>query len=157
MTSMAVFWLLLGGILLGLNKVIEKYNLVYAAAAALTIGVFVITGIMGSNAPEYTAEAQLVAQVIFFFIATTLWWYIFREKIVKQTDKEKEFAKEITGKTVEVSEGGINSISGGNVKWNGRTLAAKLSDNVEADTIDAGTKMQVQEVIGNILIITDKK
>lgn len=157
MTSMAIFWLLLGGILLGLNKVIEKYNLVYAAAAALTIGVFVITGIMGSNAPEYSAEAQLVAQVIFFFMATTLWWYIFREKVVKQTDKEKDFAKEIIGKTVEVADGGINSISGGNVKWNGKILPAKLGDDVEFDTIDAGAKMQVHGVIGNTLILTNQK
>ncbi len=153
MTTPAIVWLLIGGALLALNKVIEKYNLAYAAAAAITIGIFIIMGIMGGDG----SEPFIIAQIIFFFIATTVWWYIFREKTIKQTDKEKEFAKAIIGKTVEVGEGGINSISGGNVKWNGRVLPAKLADNVDADTIDAGTKMQVQEIIGNTLIITDKK
>ena len=153
MTTPAIVWLVIGGLLLALNKVIEKYNLVYAATAALTIGIFIVIGIMGGDG----SEPYIIAQIIFFFMATVLWWYLFREPVDKQTDEEKKFYKEIVGKIVEVNEGGINSISGGEVKYQGKTLTAKLADNVDAETIETGTKMVVQEVIGKTLIVTTKK
>lgn len=153
MTTPAIIWLVFGGLLLAVNKVLEKYNLVYAASAALTIGLFIIMGIMGGDG----SEPYIIAQIIFFFMATWLWWYLFREKSDDLSEKEKEFYKEIVGKTVEVAEGGINSISGGEVKCEGKTLAAKLAENVDSETIEAGTKMTVQAVVGKVLVITTKK
>ncbi len=152
MTTPAIVWLVIGGLLLALNKMIKKYNLVYAASAALTIGLFVIMGIMGGDG----SEPYIIAQIIFFFMATVMWWYLFREKTDKISDKDKEILKEIVGKTVEIGEGGINSISGGEVKYQGRVLNAKLADNVDSETVEAGTKMLVQEVAGKTIIVTTK-
>ena len=132
MTTPAIIWLVFGGLLLAVNKVVEKYNLVYAASAAFTIGLFVIMGIMGGDG----SEPYIIAQIIFFFMATLLWWYLFREKNDNLTDKEKDFYKEIVGKIVEVGENGINSISGGEVKFQGKVLTAKLADNVDDETIE---------------------
>ncbi len=156
MTTTAIVWLLIGAAFLGLNKVIKQYNFIYAAAAAFTIAVFIFLGIMGGDAPEYY-EYHLIAQVIFFFIATTLWWYLFHEKKEKQTDADKEFYQQLVGKTVEVCEGGINSISGGEIISQGRKISAKLAADSNTTSFDAGDKVQVKLVNGSIAIVTNTK
>jgi len=155
MLSPAIVWFIIGIAFLGLSKVVTKVNFTYTAYAALFVGVCVAVGIMGRS--EYPA-ANLVAQIIVFFIAIPTIWYLLRERPEeKMNEEKKEYYKSIIGRVAEVAEGGLNSVSGGEVILDGSFRDAKLHSTAGVDSVDAGTKMLIKEVQGDTLIVTVKK
>ncbi len=154
-------WLAIGGVLFVVDKMQRKYNLTYAAYAAFTVAVFILLGVM--RPPSADVEGVyiyfVVGQVIFFFVAIVSWRIALRgaKPKSKLSSEERDFCLASIGKTVEVAEGGLNSVTGGDVKVNGRILHARLSSDVEAESIDAGTKMMVTDVVDDDLVVKIKE
>ncbi len=160
LTNPLVIWLVVGVIFFVADKFITRFNLLYAAYAAFTIAAFLMIGIMRMPDPDIMPYYHyfVVAQIICFIITIFAWKFIFRDTTQKSnlSTEEKEFYKSIVDKTVEVGVNGINSVSGGEVIFAGKTLKAKLAKDVDSDSVEAGTKMLVREVDGDTLIVVAK-
>lgn len=160
LTNPLVIWLVVGVIFLVADKFINRFNLLYAAYAAFTIAAFLMIGIMRMPDPDIMPYYHyfVVAQIICFIITIFAWKFIFRDTTQKSnlSTEEKEFYKSIVDKTVEVGVNGINSVSGGEVIFAGKTLKAKLAKDIDSDSVEAGAKMLVREVDGDTLIVVAK-
>lgn len=160
LTNPIFIWLLVGAIFLVADKFVTRFNLMYAAYAAFTIAAFLVIGIMRMPDPELLPYYHyfVIAQILCFIITIFAWKFIFRDTTQKSnlSSEEKEFYKSIVDKTVEVGVNGINSVSGGEVMFAGKTLKARIAKDVDSDSVEAGTKMLVREVDGDTLIVVTK-
>lgn len=155
-----VLWSLVGVIFFILDRVQTKYNLTNATYASFTVAVLLLMGVMRTPDPSIK-EFYLwfvVGHIIVFFFAIGAFAFILRDTTPKTTiKKDKEFFESIVGKTAEAGKDGINSVSGGEIILGGEIFKAKLPRDSEEDNVDAGTKMLIKEIVGDIFIVTVKK
>ncbi|MEZ5690064.1 MAG: hypothetical protein R3D71_00170 [Rickettsiales bacterium] len=146
-------WLVLGILFLIGDKLSGKYGFIYASYSAFFIAACVLLGIMSPG----NALPNIISQVLMFFITAVVFWYLFREDPSKVNKEDKEVYKEVIGQVVEVADDGLNSISGGEVKWKDKLYPARLGGDVDGGTLDAGTKVLVQEVVSDTFIVILRK
>lgn len=159
LTNPIVLWLAVGVIFLSVNKMVSRYNLTYAAYSAFTVAVFLMIGIMRLPDPDIAPYYIffVIGQIMCFALGIGAFAFIFRDTEPKsKLGRSKEFYDNIIGKTVEIGENGMNSVSGGKVTLAGETYQAKLAEDIEMKSAVAGTKMMVKEVIGDTLILIPK-
>ncbi len=158
LTNPIFLWLLVGIIFIAANNFVKRYNLMYAAYAAFTICFFLVVGVMRMPDPVILPyyEYFVYAQILCFLLAILGWRYVFRHANPgSKLGRTKEFYDEIMGKTAIVGKGGINAISGGEVTINGEEFDAKLASSEEG-SVEAGSKVIIQDVVDDVLIVTPK-
>jgi membrane-bound ClpP family serine protease len=161
LSNPVIIWLILGIILFAVDRVQNKYNLAYAIYSAFLVCALLAIGIMRTpkvGDVDYELKtAYLIGQLVVFIISLFLFRYVMREDKPKSKHGEKaaEYYSNIIGRTVEVAAGGVNAVSGGKVLFGKETFDAKLPAGGEVTSVPAGKKMQVLEVMGDTLIITE--
>ncbi|MEQ1789294.1 MAG: NfeD family protein [Rickettsiales bacterium] len=164
-------WLVIGVILFISDNFISRYDLKKAYYAAFVVAGLLLMGVMREpneliasiSEPSNTDISAvylyfIIGQIVIYLGAFAAVSFVLRDATPKSTlGKSKEFYDSIIGKTVEVAENGINSISGGKIILDGEIFQAKLPRNYEEDSIEAGTKMLVKEIIGDTFVVTVKE
>lgn len=157
MINPLIIWFVLGVAFFAADKLTTRYNLLYASYAAFTIAAFLLTGIM--RVPEGEAQEYysyfIAAEAFCFIVAIFAWRYVFREldENADMSPEEKAFYQSLKDKTVEVTMGGLNSVSGGEVVFAGKNLKARLAPNSSSESVEAGSKVLVKELDGRTLVV----
>ncbi len=154
-----IAWLAVGGLFIAANNFVKRYNLMYAAYSAFTMGFFLMVGILRLPddliIPYY--HYFIMAQIFCFFVGIYAWKFMLRDVEQKDTlGRSKEFYEQILGRIVVTGKDGINSIGGGEVIVDGEAFKAKISPESEETIIDGGAKVIVREVKNGVLVVIPK-
>ena len=122
-------------------------GLLFAGLGALATGSFIHLG--------YIAQTDTLMQFITFFLTSGVFAVLLWKPIQKfKGNQQKNKFNNIVGDTAVVGKDGLGA-NGGEVKWSGTIMTAKLADDVTG-TLASGTKVVITDVQGTTLVVKPK-
>ncbi len=141
-------WLILGAsLILAEMLLFPGMGLLFAGLAALSVGI--LTGI------GLYAETDYLLQIGTFLVLTGIWAAILW-KPLKRFGAEPSSGvtyRNIVGTTGKISSTELNRQDGGQVRWSGTIMQARLDEQSSRETLSKGTGVTITGIAGNILIV----
>jgi membrane protein implicated in regulation of membrane protease activity len=145
-------WLVAGVLFLLIEALgVSGVGFLFAGLGALVAGVAVQMG--------WTGEEAYLAQFIVFFISVALWAALLWKPMQKFRVGHGRHGggySNIVGDVAYVGSSGLSKKSGGEVTWSGTIMKAQLAKHVQAEMLEAGTQVVIEEVTGATLIVKPK-
>ncbi len=145
-----ILWLIAGVVFMVVEMaVITGVGFLFAGLGAITVG--------GTLSFSLIPSDNTLLQLVLFLAATALWSVALWKPLQKmRMGKNKKSYNNIVGETAIVGDAGLNRITGGEVKWSGTIMKARLAEHAGVDNLAAGSQVIVKEINGNTLTVTPK-
>ncbi len=145
--QITIAWLAFGVFLFATELGVPGVGLMFAGCGALTVGMLLNF--------EIIPYKDFLLQATIFLGASAIWTAILWNPLKKlRLGKKKVSYSNMIGQTAIVGEEGITRLHGGNVLWSGTIMKAVIADNYAVDNIASGASVKIEDVMGNILIIS---
>ena len=142
-----IAWLAFGVLLFATELLIPGLGLMFAGFGALTTGMLLNFSIIPDN--------NHLFQAVIFLGSSAAWTFLLWNPLKKARFGKKRISyNNIVGEFATVGEKGIDKENGGDVKWSGTIMRAKLSPNTDVEYLQSGENVRIEAVSGNILIVT---
>lgn len=142
-------WLTVGVLFLAVEAFgMPGAGLLFAGLGALVAGSSIYLGIV--------AEQDSLMQFIVFFVSSGMWTGILWKPLKKfRVEHKKHQFSNMTGETAVVTKKGLNA-DGGEVRWSGTIMSAKLADDAVGAILAEGARVTIVDVAGTTLIVKPK-
>ncbi len=144
-----ISWLVVGVVFFALEMLgVPGVGFLFAGLGALTVG--------GALDFALIPADDFLLQLLVFLASSALWAAILWKPLKKwKSGKHKQPYNNIVGQTAVVGDGGVNKL-GGEVKWSGTIMKARLCDKCSVESLQAGAQVTITEINGNTLTVTPK-
>lgn len=144
-----IFWLALGVFLFTAELGVPGVGLMFAGFGALTVGMLLNFQIIPVD--------NILFQIVVFLGTSACWTFILWNPLKKlRLGKKKSSYSNIIGEVAIVGTKELTKGSVGEVLWSGTIMKAKLADSSIKDVVESGSNVKIEDIIGNILIVTPK-
>lgn len=148
-SNVIIIWLAIGVFLFMADLGVPGVGLMFAGFGALTVGMLLNF--------EIIPIKNILFQIAVFLGASAAWTFILWNPLKRiRLGKKKSTYNNIIGETAVVGENGVNKTHGGEVIWSGTVMKAKLVAHSNVENLESGVAVKVEDIIGNILIVTPK-
>lgn len=146
-TQLVIAWLSVGVFLFATELLVPGVGLMFTGLGALTTGMLLNFSLIPSD--------NYMFQIVVFLGSSAVWTFLLWKPIKKaRFGKKRRGYNNIVGEIAIVGRDGLDKTSGGEVKWSGTLMRAKLSQNVSSEYIEPETPVRIEDVVGNVLIVT---
>jgi len=144
-------WLIAAVFLMALEAVgLNGVGLVFSGLGALVAGAAVHFGLIDNGA--------YISQFVVFFIATSIFsWALWKPMQKFRIPKAGHEYRNIVGDVAYVGSEGLDKKTGGEVTWSGTIMRAGLAPGIAVEKLEAGSKVEVVDVVGATLIVKPKE